>query len=481
MKYRTKLYLYFLLVAILSVSIALFVLYYETRKRMYEQMGSKVTSIAATTASQVNGNLLKEVQTQADEKTVAYQTVKKQLQEARVANRRKDVYVRYVYTLRPSEEHQGYLEVVVDASKNPKTFSPVGELHLSKNIGGILENLNRAYSPKVYTHTVFGDFLTGFAPVYDDQGNYVATVGVDIEVENVVKRLNVLLYYGFFSLGISMGLAIFMAYYLAKRPAKFLRKINDAAFEIGAGNLDYQVQIKTNDEFGIVGDCINNMTKGLKERERLKVNFSRYVSQHVLDKIVMQKTEAKTEGVRKRITVLFSDIHEFTLLTEKLEPQEVVLRLNQYFSKMLNIIFKYDGTLDKFIGDGIMVNFGSLVDDPEQEKHGILTALEMQKALQELNDEWRRQGKETLNMGIGVHTGDAIVGNIGSERRLEYTAIGDTVNVAARLEAETKRRKLSILVSHVTYEKVKDQFQFESLGQIELSGREKKIEVFKPI
>lgn len=481
MKYRAKLYLYFLIVAISSISIALFILYYETRKQLYTEMRSKVASIAATTASLVDGDLFNEIQTQEDENTASYKVLKRQLQEARTANRRKDIYIRYVYTMRPSERHQGYLEIIVDASTNPRTFAPVGELELSENMGGVLDYLNVTYSPKRITKGLYGKFLTGFSPIYDTHGNYVATLAVDIEVTHIISRLNQLFYYGLFSLAIAMGIALVMAYYLAKRSAQSLNKIYEATNEIGQGNLDYQLSFKTKDEFAIVGNCINEMTKGLKERERLKVNFSRYVSQHVLDRILLEKKDAKTEGQRKRITVLFSDIHEFTSLTEKLDPEEVVYRLNQYFTKMLDVIFKYDGTLDKFIGDGIMVNFGSLVDDSNQEKHGILTAIEMQKALDELNLEWEKQGKEKLNMGIGVHTGDAIIGNIGSERRLEYTAIGDAVNVAARLEAETKRRKVPILISRETYEKVKNEFSFESLGQIELPGREGKIEVFKPL
>ena len=248
--------------------------------------------------------------------------------------------------------------------------------------------------------------------------------------------------------------------------------------EIGSGNLNFEASLETHDEFEMLADEINAMTQGLRERERLKIEFHKALPQHVMEKILKAETVAKLEGERRKITVLFSDIRQFTRLAEGLAPEQVVSLLNEYFEVMLDEIFKYQGTLDKFLGDGIMVEFGAPLDDTVQEKHAVSAALGMQKALKKLVEKWKREGKPEVAMGIGIHTGLAIVGNIGSEKRIEYTAIGDTVNVAARLEQATKLLQKPILISEMTYAAVKNEFKATSLGPMILPGRKEAITIY---
>jgi adenylate cyclase len=247
---------------------------------------------------------------------------------------------------------------------------------------------------------------------------------------------------------------------------------------IGQGNLDARADLHTHDEFEELANEINEMAKGLKERERLKLHFTRYVSQYVMEKILSAETVAKLEGERRKITVLFSDVREFTHLAERLAPEEVVSLLNEYFKAMIDIIFKHHGTLDKFMGDGLMVEFGAPLDDALQERNAVDAAIAMQKEMVSLGVQWKSQGKPSLKIGIGIHTGQAIVGNIGSEVRMEYTAIGDTVNVAARLEQMTKAIDVPILISEATHAAVKDHFTFKNLGSKTLPGREVPITVY---
>ena len=145
---------------------------------------------------------------------------------------------------------------------------------------------------------------------------------------------------------------------------------------------------------------------------------------------------------------------------------------------MIEVIFNYGGTLDKFIGDGIMVEFGAPLEDYLQELHAVLAAVHMQLHLNKLSDKWEREGKKRLQMGIGIHTGLAVLGNIGSDRRMEYTAIGDTVNVAARLERFTKNIDKSIIISKSVYEKVKEHFVFEDLKELHIPGRKGIIQAY---
>lgn len=152
--------------------------------------------------------------------------------------------------------------------------------------------------------------------------------------------------------------------------------------------------------------------------------------------------------------------------------------LNEYFTEMIEVIFNYGGTLDKFIGDGMMVEFGAPLEDKLQELHAVLAAIHMQLHLDKLSDKWEKEGKQRLGMGIGIHTGLAVLGNIGSELRMEYTAIGDTVNVASRLERFTKKIEKRIIISKSVYEKVKDHFIFEDLKEIEIPGRKGIIQAY---
>ena len=220
------------------------------------------------------------------------------------------------------------------------------------------------------------------------------------------------------------------------------------------------------------------MCAGLEEKERLKSGFSHYVSKHVMDQIMQAGGATKLYGEKRKVTIFFSDILGFTEMSETMSPEDVVSLLNEYFQVMIKIIFKYNGMLDKLIGDGIMAEFGVPLEDSEQEKHAVLAAIEMNRALIGLCEKWKNEGRPQIKMGIGMHTGEAIVGSIGSEEKMEYTAIGDTVNIAARLERVTRESKYPIIISESIYSKVHHQFKCVDLGVIDLKGRKKPIKAY---
>lgn len=266
------------------------------------------------------------------------------------------------------------------------------------------------------------------------------------------------------------------AFFLAHFITRSLHKISVCVQHIGEGDLNVRVPVESEDEFGSLAIAINQMAKGLAEHERLKLGFMRYVSKPIMEKILASDINLK--GERRRITVLFSDIREFTAFAERIDPEEVVSVLNEYFEEMFQVIFAHNGTLDKIIGDALMVEFGAPLDDPFQEKNAIETAIEMQKALERLCDRWQSKGRPRLKMGIGIHSGPAIVGNVGTDLRMDYTAIGDTVNVAAHLEAATKEHNASILISAATVDRVEGLFHVRTIGPIRLPGRGASIDVF---
>lgn len=478
MKFRTKLYLSLVGISTLSVVAGLGLGFHDFKKLLLRTEKTKALTVAATTAQFIDPELIKKVQKESDQNTPAYLELKKQLQKVRNVNRRGFLYVGYLYTLKPNPENPNEIIYLVDAEEDPNKMSYVGEVEVNAYVNDLVHHLNTLYSEGIFISDQYGVWLTGYAPIFDAEGKYVATVGVDVNIATYINDLQWFKGLFFYTLTGALFLAIFGAYFLSKSIGKSLTTLHAAVIEIGQGNLDIKAELHTGDEFEDLAKEINQMAQGLKERERLKLNFARYVSRHVMEKILKSDTMAKLEGERRKITVLFSDIRGFTHLSEQLSPEEVVSLLNDYFKAMIEIIFKHHGTLDKFIGDGIMVEFGAPLDDATQEHNAINTAIEMQQEIKKLSKQWEDQNRPALKIGIGIHTGQAIVGNIGSEVRLEYTAIGDTVNVAARLEQMTKVTEHAILISETTYEAVKDHFTCNALGKKTLAGREEPISIY---
>ncbi|MES2047701.1 MAG: adenylate/guanylate cyclase domain-containing protein [Pseudomonadota bacterium] len=205
--------------------------------------------------------------------------------------------------------------------------------------------------------------------------------------------------------------------------------------------------------------------------------FSRFVNPHVVKELVASGGLSRS-GESREISVLFSDIRDFTKLAEKRTPQEIVTLLNRYFSLQVEVIFRHGGSLDKFIGDCIMAFWGAPLDDPEHARHATEAALEMVEVLHKFKLEIGAQGDE-FDVGIGIHSGAAVVGLIGSEQRREYTAIGDTVNLASRVEGLTKGVS-RILVSRETMLLCKEALDFAPFGSYKVKGREQEVELFAP-
>lgn len=216
-----------------------------------------------------------------------------------------------------------------------------------------------------------------------------------------------------------------------------------------------------------------------REKRRVKRLFSRYVSKDVYQQLLASPGEASLGGERRAMTVLFSDMRGFTTLSEAGEAEDLVRQLNQYFTRMVQVVFAHRGTVDKFVGDMIMALYGAPLDDPEHADHAVRTALAMVEALEQLNRLWAVEGRAALDIGIGINSGEMIAGNIGADTIMSYTVIGDNVNLGARLESLNKEFGTRILISEATLRLLKGHYDVRPLGEVVVKGKTRPVQVFE--
>ncbi|MCB2168875.1 MAG: HAMP domain-containing protein [Deltaproteobacteria bacterium] len=255
-----------------------------------------------------------------------------------------------------------------------------------------------------------------------------------------------------------------------------LHSILDALLKIREGNLQTRVKVVSNDETGILGDATNKMIQGLRERELLKDAFGKYVTPEIRDEILSGRIPL--DGELKNVTVLFADLRDFTPLVASTRPQQVVKLINGYFEEMSKAIHGNGGLVLQFIGDEIEAVFGAPLVIENHPAAAARAALEMYERLDRYNSKLGEQGWAPLRHGIGLHTGQVLAGNIGSSERLSYALVGDTVNLASRLQGVSKELGRNIILSAATRKELGDEFICEALETVKIKGWAGPVEVF---
>ena len=262
--------------------------------------------------------------------------------------------------------------------------------------------------------------------------------------ENMKTVLNAI---GIAALVLAAALGSFISFSVSRA----LKALSEGVGEVRGGNLDYVVTVRSRDEFGTLSDAFNEMTAGLKEKEAIRNTFKRYVSSSVVDELLKDTDAIALGGENKTLTIQFSDIAGFTSLSETLTPEGVVEFLNEYLSEMTAAVEAEQGIVDKYIGDAVMAFWGAPLPLEDHPLHACRAALAQGAKIAELRRAWAgRGGLSRFHARIGLHTGEVIVGNIGSSTRMDYTIIGDAVNTASRLEGLNKLYGTGILISEET-------------------------------
>ncbi|AOP34383.1 adenylate cyclase [Leptospira tipperaryensis] len=297
-------------------------------------------------------------------------------------------------------------------------------------------------------------------------GAVVSIVPEDKAFEAVyrIQKTNLLI------MGIALCLALIIVFFFAKTITKPILNLLQATTEIARGNFKIGIRSSTRDEVGLLTDYFVDMGKGLEEREKVKDALGRFVNKEIAEMVLKQ--ELTLGGERKMCAIFFSDIRSFTAISEKLEPEEVVEFLNEYMTEMVQCVNETHGIVDKFIGDAIMATWGAAKTSDQDAENAVNGALMMRAALLRFNEGRGGDKRPIIKIGCGLNYGPVIAGQIGSEQRLEYTVIGDAVNLASRVEALNKPFGTDVLITQDMLNHVSHLFNVEKMQSIKVKGKE---------
>ena len=318
-------------------------------------------------------------------------------------------------------------------------------------------------------------FVSYSLPLPTENGTAVALLerSLDKELAPYMRLERTYLFLALAGLLISVALGI----WIARSVSRPVLQLAEGTRKIGAGDYSHRIKVRTEDEIGLLAGAFNHMSEGLAERDQVRDLLGKVVSPAVATELL--RKDVTLGGEEREVTILFSDLRSFTSMCEASSAQEMLGVLNHYFTRMSDIVEAHRGVVDKYVGDAMMALFGAPLAGPDDADCALESALEMSAALDELNQEWQAQGRPALSMGIGINTDVVVAGNMGSQTRLNYTVIGDGVNLAARLEGLTKTPDYGtrIIVSQFTLERAKGCYRTRRLGEVAVKGKQKPTEI----
>lgn len=319
-------------------------------------------------------------------------------------------------------------------------------------------------------YTIDGtDYLASFKKIQFGGIGIIASV----ESKAAFRAVRLTLYRNILILVIVLTIAIVIGYFFSKTITSPILRLVNVMKKVEQGDFSYQIKHIPNDELGILMNSFNMMNKGLAEREKIKSAFGKFVNKDIAERVMNE--EIKLGGERTEVTIFFSDIRSFTSMSEKMKPEEVVSFLNEYLTEMVGRVNETRGVVDKFIGDAIMAVWGTPVAHEDDTVRAVQCALLMRESLVAFNTKRKKKSLPPIHIGCGINTGSVLAGQIGSQDRMEYTVIGDAVNLASRIESLNKPFGTDILISDDTYKLVKDVFAVERMSPIMVKGKKERI------
>ncbi len=455
-----------LALAVLLISSSVFAL--SAHRLLVNGLGEEAVQIAEEAVStlepaQVEPLLVRQAHSQS-----LWRSLVDQLGEIQAELGRRGVENVYILAPRP-----GGIFVLADPTGEDTAFAVLDTVYTGLKSEVLREGQARA-TPDPYTDE-WGTWISGYVPIHDAKGVPMAILGIDLPLgafpvmRKIIARTMIL------SAVPAALLALLASYFLSGRLTGPARALTGALREVRSGRLDVEVRVESSDEFGEMAEAFNDMTVGLAEKERMRSMLVQSVSREVADKLL--SGEIAIRGEVREVSVLFSDIRNFTELSETLSARSVIELLNAYFDALLPCVEARGGIIDKLVGDEIMAVFGAPLELKDDALAAVLTALDMRAALAAFNRVREAEGEPTVAMGVGISTGTVVAGGLGSESRRNYTVLGTTVNVGARLCSAALANQ--ILISEATYLRTKKSIEAQQLEPLDVKGITFPLNVFE--
>ena len=473
MHFRTKLLFAFIALAALSCLASFLSVFMVVKKALFEEAQQTALCVAVEAASLVDGELHEQIWSAGDSSKIdsaAYRSIEDKLRACRDRQRTAGLDIAYIYTVRPSDDKKNWV-YVIDSEEEGSNKSLPGDPFVGKyEDGTALQTIlnSPASADSQYSSDEFGDWLTASAPIYDDNGTIVARAGIDLKAPKVratagrvfVKSIPIFL--------LCLALGTLLAFYLSRWANSPLRRITDALNEIRDGNTGKRLTVTRTDEFGLVERAVNSMTESIQERDALQSSLARYVSRETARDVAKINTEIEinTGGQKRDIAVLFCSLDDFENLSEQSPAKDAVAVLNAFFEKMVSTVFSHGGTLDSFVGAGLMATFGAVNNDEDFVANALKSAIAMRADVEELAEEFEREHGVRVGIRIGIHTGSAVVCTCSESSMMNFMAIGEAVNNASRVLAEVRQSKHPLLVSKRVVTALGDRYQFMEVTTI---------------
>jgi class 3 adenylate cyclase len=453
----------FALLTFLSITIVGVLVRARQKAELEDAVGTQLLNIARVAVLLVDPIQHAEVQRAQREDTPAYRSLRTKL----AAVQREVLLATPIRTLTDYDRAGRRARVVVasEMAERPGTWYPLAP-ELLDPISWSLEDAVARYTGAY--RNAKGTWISAVAPIVDAQGRPVAILSVDYQVDVFLDRLHEL------DLTIMQGsaagavCALLLGLLFARQLTRPISALTGAVARVAAGDLSQALPVRSRDEVGVLTRAFNEMVEGLRQRDFIRNAFGRYVSPEVAKTLLESPDGLRLGGHKREITVLMSDLRGYTRFAEHGDPAGVMAVLNDYLGHMADIVIAHGGTINEFIGDAIFAVFGAPVQHADHAERAAATALAMQLANDALNRSNAEHGRPVFEMGIGLNTGEAVVGNIGSEQRTKYAVVGAAVNLAARVEGCTVGGQ--ILMTAATAERLTDLAEVAPPIMVELKG-----------
>ncbi|MBK9035769.1 MAG: adenylate/guanylate cyclase domain-containing protein [Myxococcales bacterium] len=443
-------------------------------ERELTALQARLKIAAMTLAASITADDVAAIRTPADVDGPTYQRLAARFRA--VAEAEPDFSDLYVMRRGPRPDA---LEIVIDVVIRADAAAGLpGEAYPLGRATAMVRGFERPTVEDTPYRDAWGNVLSGYAPIRDGGGAAVAIVGVDVRATRLAAIKREAAVVALAVLAIALVALVVLAMVVARSVRTPLARMVEATNAIASGQLQVRAGLHRSDEFGVVGRRFDEMAHGLEEREFIKATFGQYVSPELVERMLVDRSQA-VRGQRRHAAVMFVDVRRFTTLAEGLAPEEVVALLNDYLDQMTTVITRHGGRIDKFIGDAIMADWGSLDDGAAPEAAAVAAALAMLAALATWNRARIERGAAPVEVGIAIHAGDVVAGSIGSARKLEYTVIGDAVNVASRLEGLCKTFGARLVASGTLVAAAGAQARARWLDTLVLRGRAEPTEVYE--